>query len=295
MTSDIMKILPFILPALILTLVLAPRARAQEQEQVAPPTAPQISASKNWINIIKENDLDAARAAVKAPDFDPLLRLPALYNNALGAALSKEQPAIALLMIQSAPTDAYLSDEEVLYSVVKRENIEVLQAFLAQPKFDVNAKVYGKPFLLRLVEMNNEAGVKLLLARPELDPNARDKNGRTALHAANDARSAAIAALLLADGRVDPNAVDGEGNSALHGAADFGDVGVLKTIANDKRTDCNLLNKKGESPLLVAASSDMELVDALMATKKVAVGPKEAAQIAKLKKAGGQLGGNNAG
>ena len=41
----------------------------------------------------------------------------------------------------------------------------------------------------------------------------------------------------------------------------------------------------------VAASSDIALVRILVANKKVVVGPKEKAQIAKLKKAGGFIGG----
>lgn len=291
-----MKLYPLILPVLALSLAFAPPMRAQEAETPEAPLAPtQAAAAENWINILQENDLEAARAAVKMPGFDPLLRLRRLYNNALGAALSKEHPEIALLMVEAAPNDAYLSDNEVLYSLAKRENIEVLKAFLAKPKFDVNAKVYEKPLLARLSESSNEEGVKLLLARPELDAMARDSKGRTALHAANDARSKSIVMLLLADGRIDPNAVDNDGNTALHLAADFGDVEVLKGIAGDKRTKGNLLNKKGESPLFIAASSDMELVEVLMASKKVEVSAKENAQIAKLKAAGGHAGGNAAG
>ena len=285
----------FIAPLLAFTLALSPIAFAQEDAETyevplteVPLTPAQQVAADAWTEIIKAGDVDAARKQLKQLNFDPLLPLPTLYNNALGAALTDEHPDIALLMIAAAPTDAYLSDGQTLSAVAKRENIEVLKTMLGKPKFDANVKVYGdEPFLNRLVGMGNLEGVKLLLARPELDARAADKAGKTALHAVNDARSSEIAALLLADGRIDPNAVDSEGNSALHGAADYGDVEVTKAIAGDARTDCNLLNKKGESPLFVAASSDMDLVNALIATGKVKIGPQEKAAIAELKKAGG--------
>ncbi len=266
-------------------LCCAPIARAQPTE-----------AQNSWQAIIESNNVKGAEVWVAEPEFDPLLKLPRYDSSLLGAALQKKRAAIATILIHNAKTDAYLRDSDALYSLAKSGNASVLKLYLAQPKFDANQLVGDDSLLFQAVSGGNIEGAKLLLADKHVKPAGRNKDGKTALFAVANSRSEPLTALLLADKRIDPNAVDKNGDTALHVNADYGDANVLKRLVSDSRVNPNLKNKKAQTPLFLAASSDMALVKVLVANKKVVVGPKEKAQIAKLKKAGGFIGGmGNAG
>lgn len=244
-----------------------------------------------WVKIIDKKDVVAATKLAAKPGFDPLMKMTEIDASLLSYALNMERGQIASVIIAHAKTDAYLRDKDAIHPLYMRGNESALKLFLANSKFDPNQLVLGAPLLWLAVSAGNREAVKILLASPRIRPMTRNSDGETPLFGLIDSRSGPLAAILLADKRIDPNAVDKNGDTALHINADYGDVNVLKRLVDDARTNPNIKNKQGQTALFVAALCDINLVKVLVANKKVKVGPKEKAQIARLKNAGGFVGG----
>ncbi len=99
--------------------------------------------------------------------------------------------------------------------------------------------------------------VKRLLKRQDIDFNATDDHGRTALHWAALSGSTTMAQILLDDGRIKTNVRDGDGFTPLHGAIhmhnnpcygsilhDRENLGVIGQLLNQDDVDESLLNMR---------------------------------------------------
>lgn len=111
--------------------------------------------------------------------------------------------------------------------------------------------------LTNAVENGSLPAVRSLLARGA-DPNAKDPQGRTALHAFFSGRNWKLAAdlldLLLSAG-ADPAATDPQGATALHLAARRGRREFVERLCREK-ADPNLADRQGRTPLHEAASHE---------------------------------------
>ncbi len=88
--------------------------------------------------------------------------------------------------------------------------------------------------LTRAAYLGLRATVKMLLARPDVDPNERNSRGMTALMQAAKEGKAAVAMLLLKCDDIDVGATDEKGYSALRWAAERGQVDIARTLILDR-------------------------------------------------------------
>ncbi|EAU89676.2 ankyrin repeat domain-containing protein 50 [Coprinopsis cinerea okayama7 len=99
--------------------------------------------------------------------------------------------------------------------------------------------------------------VKMLLEFPDLDVNAGDRWGRTALMKAAQWGNAQIVAALVADPRVLVNAGDCRGKTALMKAASWGNSTCLGVLLGREDVDANARDAIGETALIKAAVRGM--------------------------------------
>ena len=138
-----------------------------------------------------------------------------------------------------------------LINAAARGHLDVVQALLGAGA-DVNAKDNsGRTALFHALEARYDSVSDYLLSKPQLDLNARGKNGTTALisYVWRD-RADAIKSLL--DRGADVNQQDNDGDTALHGAAQNGNVEMIRLLLA-KGAQLNGQNKVGGTPLMWAA------------------------------------------
>ena len=128
---------------------------------------------------------------------------------------------------------------------------DVVDALL-RGEVDVNIKDNaGYTAYFHAVEARYDDVSDTLIARPEIDLNARGKNGVTPLMVyAWRNRQNAVRRLLTRGAKV--ALTDDDGDTALHGAAEVGNVEMVKMLLA-KGADVNAKNKVGGTPLMWAA------------------------------------------
>ncbi|MDO9435210.1 ankyrin repeat domain-containing protein [Hydrogenophaga sp.] len=107
--------------------------------------------------------------------------------------------------------------------------------------------------LLVAALVNNVAAAKVLLGQGQIDPNAGDADGLTALHWASLEGNAELIDALLAHTRgnhpIDPNARDNDGLTPLDRAMEEQSVKGIRRLAQSAEVDVNIPNQKGWPPL----------------------------------------------
>jgi uncharacterized protein len=138
-----------------------------------------------------------------------------------------------------------------LISAAARGDLQVVKA-LVERGADVNVKDNkGYTALNHAIEARYDEVSEVLLNHPQLDPNARGRNGVTTLMSyVWRERKDAVQKLL--DRGADVNAQDNDGDAALHGAAQSGNVEIVDMLIA-KGANLNLKNKQGGTPLMWAA------------------------------------------
>lgn len=131
-------------------------------------------------------------------------------------------------------------------------NLPIVNA-LIQGKADINLKDDGgKTALFHSIEARYDEVSDTLVANPQLDLNARGKNGVTALMSYVWRDRVDVVKSLL-DRGADPNVQDNDGDAALHGAAQTGNVDIIEALIA-KSANPNIKNKIGGTPLMWAAA-----------------------------------------
>jgi len=138
-----------------------------------------------------------------------------------------------------------------LISAAARGDLDVVNV-LVQRGADVNVKDnLSYTALFHAIEAMYDEVALVLMSQPTLDPNARGKNGTTALiNYVWRVRKDAVEKLL--ERGADVNAQDADGDAPLHGAAQMGDMEILNLLL-DKGADPNIKNRLGGTPLMWAA------------------------------------------
>ena len=102
--------------------------------------------------------------------------------------------------------------------------------------------------LLKMARVGNTDEV-LMLLKMGADVNARDEDGKTALHNASQSGYTEIVRLLLDNG-ADVNAKDNYGRTALHNASESGYTEIVRLLLNNG-ADINAKDKWGQTALSV--------------------------------------------
>ncbi len=132
------------------------------------------------------------------------------------------------------------------------------------PKMELKGR-HGRATLASAADSGQEAVVKLLLERDDLDVNATvDDLKRTALHLAARNGYAAVVKLLLARGDVDVNSKDHRGNTPLALAVNNGHVKVVKLLLERNDVEANTKDYYDETLLANAAKNGQEEVVKLL-------------------------------
>ena len=164
----------------------------------------------------------------------------------------------------------YKQGEEILRWAVDGQT-EILTKMLIKHS-DINAAIIdGGPALVWAAKENCETVVKaLLLEQENIDVNAMDKGGWTALHRATLKGRIEIVRMLLSHPKIDVSAVDkNSGNTAFHQAVDGGDAEIVQLLL-EKGVDVNAFYGnnsywKGYNALHVAADrGHIEVVNILL-------------------------------
>lgn len=123
----------------------------------------------------------------------------------------------------------------------------------------INVAIYNQPDILRL-----------LLLRQDLDINAIDAFGDTALIRASMLGYKEIVKILLSDNRLNINLKDFDGDTALSVASLCGRKEIVKMLLNHPKIDINLKDKKDQSALDKAIKEDhSEIVKLLLTNKEI--------------------------
>ncbi|KAL4889741.1 hypothetical protein BDV59DRAFT_195423 [Aspergillus ambiguus] len=178
-------------------------------------------------------------------------------------------------LIEASPFDAtWLKVEKErygppLFAALANESNKAFQVFLRH--HEINRSNSG-----------HDTTVRLLLADPQVDPDARDEYGRTPLSRAAKSGHArdkhgqtpllwaashgfkTIARLLLADPRVDPNARDKYGQTPLSWAAKSGRDTTVRLLLADQRVDPDARDEDRRTPLSFAAYRGSETIARLL-------------------------------
>lgn len=145
---------------------------------------------------------------------------------------------VEALLAAGANVRSRLGRASALHTAVKAHNARMVELLCRHPNVDVNATMDGNSNLTPLHCACAIAGVecaRILLSDRRVDVNASDGRGRTAL-SISACRSEGILRQLLSRPDLNLNALDGCGASALYNAAFTGCLATVALLLADPRT-----------------------------------------------------------
>ena len=264
--NQIMK-LPIIFAALLALIAAAPPARADY--------AADKKLLDRFQTVLKMDDVTAAQKLVGAPNFRPLLRYGAGHDTIFEQALLRRRAYIARLMMNSA---GWKTTKWNARNTAAPLNIAAGDAGLfplfrdlaSQPHFDANTPgaADGKCPLREAARADNLFLLRWMTERPNINWNARDGRGQNALFVAG-----ALATEILVTARqLDINARDNRGWTALHQAVDEANWAKVRVLLNAPALDPNLRESSAarSTPLDMALrTGNSRIVALLLASPRV--------------------------
>lgn len=100
--------------------------------------------------------------------------------------------------------------------------------------------------MIAAVKSHDHARVKKLLT--EQDINARYSDGKSLIHVVVESKDVPLLELILANKDINVNARDDNGNTALHIAAKLNVVDAIALFVKDERCLCTIINLEGMIP-----------------------------------------------
>ncbi|KAJ5219205.1 FabD/lysophospholipase-like protein [Penicillium cinerascens] len=194
------------------------------------------------------------------------LHYAARCHNDMGARLLIEKN------VDIAAQDA--EGRTVLHDAAINGNEDLVALLLSEGANPCVQDKNGKTALHYAVANGREAVVKLLLANHNVDPNSRDKDGRTPLSWAfpNHHRTENVVKLMLGDERISPDSRDKNGRTPLSWAIQhwYADDSGVDLLLKSSRVDPDSRDKDGRTPLSWATGNDKyKVVDVLLDTYRV--------------------------
>jgi ankyrin repeat protein len=185
------------------------------------------------------------------------------------AARNGHEKTIALLLDQGVDVDqANGKGFTALMYTAERSHLPALKFLLSKDANCDARSLEGQSALHIAARMGKDEALAELLKQPNIDINAGDKLGATALYlAASNGRHDAVQRLL--DNGADPRKVDTLGWNALHAAACNGNVTVVNTLISGENNleFIDRANNDGFTPLLLAAQKGKADVVRLLAER----------------------------
>ena len=197
-----------------------------------------------------------------------------LGNTAIAKAVKQGNNHIVKLLLS---TDKVEVNATLLRQAIWEGNEETVRLLIDHNKFDVNAIEdvrYRNSTALFCAARNRRKGVmKLLLGTEDVDVNAKDEEGNTALQEATRRGYCDVVEVMLTSEKVDVNAKDDDGNTALHEAASRGYSDIVEVMLTSETIDVNTKAVTGWTPLMCAAfHGEIAVVKLLLANPKVDCG-----------------------
>ncbi|KAI4117550.1 MAG: hypothetical protein LQ338_007535, partial [Usnochroma carphineum] len=209
-------------------------------------------------------------------------RTPLLY------AVSNEQEAVVNLLLSKKNIDPnsreHSAQTPLLLATLKRrqavlgaakempsgmyEGQEALvKMLLARNNIDFEPKdKNGRTPLSLAVSSEHGRALNILLARKDVDPSSIDSGARTPLLLATIMRQGAVIKMLLARNDIDPDSRGRYGRTPLSYAAACGDEAIVKLLLESGSVDYNNKDSEGRTPLSYAATCGSEAVVKLLLT-----------------------------
>ena len=153
---------------------------------------------------------------------------------------------------------------EVLKCAVDNEQEALVKLLIVRDDVNVNINISGQTPLSWAAKNGHEAVVKLLIETGKVDVGWKDIVGRTPLLRAAENGQEAVVKLLIETGKVDVNSKDNYGRTPLSWAAGNGHEAVVKLLIGTGKVDVNLRDNYGLTPLGRAAQYGQEVVVKLL-------------------------------
>ena len=146
-------------------------------------------------------------------------------------------------------------------------SVEIVLFLLKIDEIDVNADdISGKTALMHAAKAGQTEIIKALIADDRVEVNYCDEAERTALMYAAKAGHTEVIKAFTTDDRVKVNYCDKAGRTALMYAAKAGHIEVIKALTADGGADVNYCDKAGTTALMYAAEAGQtEVIKALTA------------------------------
>lgn len=152
-----------------------------------------------------------------------------------------------------------------LMFAVRTKETAFFSMLVAHPRVDVNGRFLKTHILHMIVHEGASKCLDLALARQDIEVNAGDEDGDTALMLAAGNQSVQLVRRLLADPRVDANAVNDKGMTALYHATRAQRLDAVLALLAHPGIQADLPTKNGDSPLHQAATlADPSILMALL-------------------------------
>ena len=160
-----------------------------------------------------------------------------------------------------------------IYLQTKGAPENVLLSLVAIGDVDVNATDKdGATALILAAEKGHSRVANVLLGIAGIDVNATDKEGATALIIAAEKGHSRVANILLGIDDIDVNAAMSDGATALYVAVQNGHIEVTRMLLACPRIDVNAPRSDGVTPLYIAAENGHpDIVNALLAVEGIDV------------------------
>ena len=168
--------------------------------------------------------------------------------------LGKPSVGRSIVLLLAVFSIAGVSRSVPLIDAVKESDTESVRALLQQPEIDIDAPEADGMTALHWAAHLDDADTAALLVRAGANVNATSQFGVTPLRLASTNGSGAMLELLLRTG-ADPNAAIGEGETALMTAARTGSVDAVKLLLAHG-ADVNATLLRGQTALMWAAAED---------------------------------------
>jgi ankyrin repeat protein len=187
------------------------------------------------------------------------------------AMMENHAGAVKLLLDDNeAGHHDYCHRNAVATAAVNMGRLAVVRMLADRDDINFNHVIHdglGKTILLLAVEISTPGDrleiVKIILGRPEVDVNARDRQGMMALTHAARRGDHDVAKLLLAHKDILPDEKDFEGRTPLRHAVETGNIDVIRLFIERWNVSVTSRDLDGETPLSVARELYPEIAELL--------------------------------
>lgn len=164
---------------------------------------------------------------------------------------------LAIQAIQDSPIEERVKAIETRIGSFNADQGRYIGSLLRQEQYQERVGI-GRE------EMRQDEIVQLLLDTNRVDPDAKDKYGRTPLSWAAQVGNEKIVQLLLDTDQVDPDAIDNDGRTPLLWAARMGKKETVQLLLATDKVDPDAIDTDGKTPILWASQNGYETIVGLL-------------------------------